>query len=177
MRRSLRRVVVPVLVLLLLAVVAWREGGRDSGRLIDAEGRRIFVADGDTFKIWGETIRLAGMDAVERGQFCIDGGGVAWSCGQSAREALEQVMAQGGLRCSTIERDRYGRSVARCTGAKGDIAAAMVARGWAVSDGPYDKEESAAREGHRGIWAGTFETPAVWRERTRVIPKQANLAQ
>ncbi|HEX7872700.1 MAG TPA: thermonuclease family protein [Sphingobium sp.] len=177
MRRSLRRIVVPVLILLLLAVLAWRGGGQGGGRLIDAEGRRIFVADGDTFKVWGETIRLAGMDAVERGQFCIDARGVSWSCGQSAREALEQVMAEGSLRCSTVEKDRYGRTVARCRGARGDIAAAMVAQGWAVSDGPYDTQETAAREAHRGIWAGTFEAPAVWRERNRVAPKQADLAQ
>ncbi|HEX7854262.1 MAG TPA: thermonuclease family protein [Sphingobium sp.] len=177
MPRLLRRAAVPVLLLLLLALYAWHGGGQDGGRLIDAEGRRVLVADGDTFRIWGDTIRLAGIDAVERTQFCMDERGNAWSCGQSAREALEQLVAKGGLRCIAIEQDRYGRTVARCTGKDGDIGAGMTSLGWAISTGTaYTRQEQAARDAKRGIWAGTFEVPSVWRERNRIEPKDARSA-
>lgn len=175
MGRLLRRVAIPVLILLLCVAYALSGRGHEDGRLIDAQGRRIFVADGDTLKIDAETIRLAGMDAVERAQFCTDAQGTAWSCGQAALTVLTEMVAKGGLRCVTIERDRYGRMVARCTVAgTGDLGAAMVAAGWAVADGGrYDALEKAARAAKRGIWAGGFEAPRFWRERHRVEPKRA----
>lgn len=134
----------------------------------------MFVADGDTLRIDERTIRLAGIDAVERRQFCTDAGGVAWSCGESALRALEDLVARGDLRCAALDRDRYGRTVARCSVAGvGDVAAALVAGGWAVSDrgGRYSAEEDEARAAKRGIWAGEAELPAIWRQRDGVGQK------
>lgn len=168
----MRRAAVPAGVLVLLLILAAALFGGRGERLADAEGRRVIVADGDTLKVWGETIRLAGVDAVEAAQFCLDDKGTGWSCGQSAKEALSAVVAKGGLRCVTLGRDRFGWTLARCSTKDGDVGAAMVAAGWAVSDGnAYAAQEQAAREGGRGIWAGTFEAPSVWRERNHVLPR------
>ncbi|MCE7797673.1 thermonuclease family protein [Sphingobium sufflavum] len=174
MRRLLGRGAVPVLVLLLALCWTMFGGRREEGRLIDAQGRRVFVADGDTLRIGTETVRLAGLDAVERAQFCVGAQGDGWSCGQSAREALAGLVAKGGLRCTTVERDRYGRTVARCAvDGAGDVGAALVMAGWAVADGArYAALQQQARDARRGIWGGTFEAPAVWRERNRVEPKR-----
>ncbi len=165
-----------VVLLILLLAAGWAMLGRrgEEGRLIDAAGRRVFVADGDTLRVGTETIRLAGLDAVERAQFCRDAQGINWSCGQTALSALEGVVAKGRLRCATIERDRYGRTVARCTVAQGeDVGAAMVAAGWAVADGSrYAASQKAAHDGRRGIWAGKFDVPRVWRDRHHVEPKR-----
>jgi endonuclease YncB( thermonuclease family) len=169
--RRLLGIAVPLLLISVVVVRMFSGGGE--GRLVDAEGRRLFVADGDTLRIGDETIRLADLDAVERGQFCLDAAGASWSCGESARAALTALVAPGGLSCTTIERDRYGRTVARCKGTDGgDVARAMVTAGWAMADDPrYAAEQKAARGAKRGIWAGTFEVPSVWRERNRVMPK------
>ena len=170
----IRRAGVPVLLLLALLAYALLSGRHEDERLIDASGRRIFVADGDTLKVGSQVIRLAGADAVERAQFCTDARGIGWSCGESALKALRVVVAKGDLRCAGLNRDAYGRIVARCTVAgEGDVSAAMVAGGWALSDrgGRYSSQEEAARAGKRGIWAGAFEAPAVWRIRHGVKPK------
>lgn len=180
MGRLLRRAGVPVLLLLLLLAYALLSGRHEDRRLIDASGRRVFVADGDTLKIGGQVIRLAGIDAVERAQFCTDARGVGWSCGESALKALEAVVAKGDLRCAGLNRDSYGRIVARCTVAgEGDVSAAMVAGGWAVSDrgGRYAMQEQAARTARRGIWVGAFDAPAVWRVRHGVRPKRVAEAE
>jgi endonuclease YncB( thermonuclease family) len=167
---------VPVVLILLLVglVYAWLSGRHGDGHLIDSSGRRVFVADGDTLRIGSETIRLAGIDAVERAQFCTDAHGIAWSCGESALKALEAVVAKGDLRCIGLSRDVYGRTVARCTVAgEGDVASAMVADGWAVTDrgGRYSTEEGMAKLTKRGIWVGAYERPELWRVRHGVKPK------
>lgn len=174
MRGLLRRGGVPLLILLVLLVWAGLGRREGEGRLVDAQGRRVFVADGDTLRIGEETIRLAGLDAVERAQFCFDAQGVSWSCGQTASAALSEIVAKGDLRCTTIERDHYGRTVARCTVAENvDVGAELVTAGLAVADGGhYAAQQAKALTGKRGIWAGRFEVPRLWRDRHHVEPKQ-----
>lgn len=166
------------LLFALLAILAlWNGRKEGSGRLIDAGNRRVILADGDSLKIGDETIRLAGIDAPERGQFCQDAHGGSWSCGVSAMAALEAIIARGALRCDGLEHDRYGRLVARCS-VKGqsDIGAEMVAQGWAINlsdhvTGHYAAQESAAHAAKKGIWAGSFEKPWQWREKHGVRTK------
>lgn len=165
-----------VLLLVLLGIGYALLSGRHERRLIDATGRRVVVADGDTLRIGTETVRLSGMDAVERAQFCTDAAGGAWSCGETAQRALEALVAKGGLRCLTRDRDAHGRAIARCSVAGvDDLGAAMVAAGWAVSDrgGRYFHEEEAAKAAKAGLWAGSFEVPAQWRARHGVAVRRA----
>jgi endonuclease YncB( thermonuclease family) len=67
--------------------------------------------------------------------------------------------------CVTQARDRYGRRLAYCRVRGMDINAQMVRDGHAVAYGEFTREEDEARLAYRGIWAGTFERPADWRQR------------
>ncbi|MFT3964348.1 MAG: thermonuclease family protein [Sphingobium sp.] len=171
MRRFLPWLAVAVLLVPILAAFAWREGGGSAARMVDDEGRRVLVVDGDTLKVGARTVRLAGIDALERAQFCMDAKGTSWSCGQAALASLHASVARGGFHCRAVEEDRYGRTISRCVSGGADVGAMLVADGLAVSTGDYDWQESVAREARRGAWAGTFETPAIWRERNHVMPR------
>jgi len=137
--------------------------------LTDADGARVFVVDGDSLRIGNRMIRLEGMDAVELHQLCRGNDGAQWSCGLEARGALSSMTARGGLVCESRAADQYGRALSFCsTKGSPDLAADLVAQGWAVSgdgrsDGPYGAEQDEARSGGRGIWRGSFERPADWR--------------
>ncbi|MBK9082646.1 MAG: thermonuclease family protein [Rhizobiales bacterium] len=120
------------------------------------------VIDGDSIRMFGEELRLKGVDAPEIDQIC-QREGRPWRCGQAARAALEREAQRGNLRCQASERDQYGRWLARCTIGGADLNAAQVRNGWAVAFGAYEREETEARDGRRGVWSSTFERPQSWR--------------
>ncbi|MBR0653156.1 thermonuclease family protein [Roseomonas terrae] len=130
---------------------------------------RATVVDGDTVSAGGDRLRLNGIDAPEMAQVC-ERGGSGYQCGEQARVALGRLLGSGALTCETIGTDRYDRRVVRCVNAEGqDIAAAMVAGGWAMAyrqfSMAYVPQEDEARARGRGIWAGRFEPPWEWRRR------------
>ncbi|GGH56554.1 thermonuclease family protein [Frigidibacter albus] len=132
------------------------------------------IIDGDTVEVEGVTVRLYGIDAPEMSQSCTREGR-AWACGAWARDVLAEL-ARGGLRCKGREQDRYGRLVATCTGAGGDVAAQMVAQGAAFAYRQYsldyvDAEKRAAVAGI-GLWEGEVERPDAFRAAGRA-PAQA----
>jgi endonuclease YncB( thermonuclease family) len=87
-----------------------------------AVGPASRAIDGDTFEAAsGEVVRLWGIDAPERGEAGAD----------AATAALAGLLARGAT-CQRRGTDRYGRTVARCTGPAGDIACALVAAGHAT---------------------------------------------
>jgi endonuclease YncB( thermonuclease family) len=91
----------------------------------------VSVTDGDGLRIGDERIRLWGIDAVELHREC-KRNGAAYACGIEARNALQSLLRIGELSCEKVDRDRYGRTVARCTVDGKDLGAAMVRSGWAV---------------------------------------------
>jgi len=169
MKRWLRRLGALMLFMVLLVVLAMMRPSTDADRLTDAGGARVYVQDGDSLRIANRALRLEGVDAVELHQLCRESAGAQWSCGVEAREALVALVARGGLDCEARASDRFGRALVRCsTAGSRDIAADLVAQGWAVSgdgrgNGRYRAEELAARQAKRGIWRGTFERPGAWR--------------
>ena len=122
------------------------------------------TVDGDTLQVGGHRIRLAGIDAPERLQTCTDAAGQPWPCGRAAGALLEDLRRHGPVRCTPLEQDRYGRVVATCEAAGVDLGGAIVAAGLAVPDGRYASAAREAQAARRGIWAGTFEQPAAWRQ-------------
>jgi len=124
------------------------------------------VVDGDTLELAGERVRIFGIDAPEKRQICADAAGADWDCGAFATAALARLVA-AGTRCEGLERDRYGRLVARCRAGAEDVGAALVAGGAAFAYGRYSADylphEAAARAAGRGIWAGPAERPEVVR--------------
>jgi endonuclease YncB( thermonuclease family) len=124
------------------------------------------VIDGDTLAIGTERIRLQGIDAPELAQTC---GG--WLCGRAAREELVRHIGLGQVTCITNGQDVYGRWLATCSTAAGDIGDWLVRQGLAVAFVRYSTRyvgaEALARAAHKGVWAGPFVLPWEWRARHR----------
>lgn len=143
----------------------------DPPRIISSSNANIIVADGDSFALGTQKIRLDGIDAPEYRQSCTDPSSVLWECGKAARASLEQMLRQPGLTCKTDATDQYGRLIAVCsTSSIADIGAAQVKAGMAITHEyfgvrTYPDEEDSAKELKRGIWAGSFVRPSEWREK------------
>ena len=124
------------------------------------------VVDGDTLVIGDVRVRLLGLDAPERGQTCARAG-APYDCGAASSRALEGLIGGRALACETFRRDRYGRALARCAAGSTDLNRALVEAGWAVINHRYPSRyrdaERAARAARRGLWAGVFQSPWVWR--------------
>lgn len=149
-----------------MIAAAWYYDPRDT---ILASGSQIHTADGDSFSIATNRLRLDGIDAPEYHQQCKDRAGADWACGKAARAALERRLLEPGLTCKAQTRDRYARALATCsTSQTPDIGAAQVRDGMAVSHEyygvrDYPDDEDAARAGNKGIWQGSFTQPDEWR--------------
>jgi endonuclease YncB( thermonuclease family) len=101
-----------------------------SGTVAQAEnagiivGRVDWVTDGDTLRLKGyeAAIRLWGIDTPERGEQGFE----------AAKQALIAMTRGQTVRCRPVERDRYGRMVARCTTDAGDTGRMLLDGGFAV---------------------------------------------
>ena len=130
---------------------------------------RASVIDGDTLEIHGTRIRLFAIDAVESSQSCTTFQGQRWPCGREAAFALADQIGSQPVRCVALNRDRYGRIVARCFIADQDLAAWSVANGWSLAWARYSPEYLSHQRNAKtlgiGIWSGTFEDPQTVRKR------------
>lgn len=125
------------------------------------------IADGDTLFVGGETIRLHGIDAPELDQI-VWWNGEQVACGMMSMAALEALTAGMDIRCEGIDRDRFGRLVAKCFLPNGtDVGERLVASGWALAYRNYSTDyvdaETEARKAERGMWRGIFDKPWEWR--------------
>lgn len=139
-------------------------------REVVARAADVRVVDGDTLKLGDATVRLAGLDAPERGQVCQRADGTRFDCGEAAARHLATLVHRRGVACGVTGRDRYGRAVGLCHADGLDLAEAMVASGWALAlaegrRGPsrYGVAEAQARSARNGLWEGRFDTPESWR--------------
>ena len=140
-RRTRRLIAVAAaLLLVVFGAVQWPQ-----------EDETWRVIDGDTLDLGDERIRLFAIDAPERGQSC---GPLA--CGKAATETLTEILSAGPVRCTRVDTDRYGRTVARCRAGSVDVNREMVRRGmaWAYRayGDDYVRDEKAAKKARRGIW-------------------------
>ncbi|PLR21906.1 nuclease [Caulobacter zeae] len=112
------------------------------------------VHDGDTLRCGAERIRLFGVDAPEVRR----GSTPAEPFAYEARDELLRL-TRGRVGCRPVDRDRYGRTVAKCwSSASPDINAALIRSGYATeyrrySKGLYAKPEAEAKAAQRGVWA------------------------
>lgn len=123
----------------------------------------VRVVDGDTFENETERVRLFGIDAPESNQ----------TGGAQAAEALRRLIGKIDPKCVEVDRDRYGRMVARCSVGGVDLSLSMVRAGYAVAWCYYLRKkrpnllprfqaaEAEARQMKRGIW---MQPVRPWRE-------------
>ncbi len=139
-----------------------------TARAMDPLSGRPSVIDGDTLDIHGTRVRLFGIDAPESAQTCLNAQGSAYRCGQMAALALSDFIASRPVTCQPQSVDRYGRQIAACQVAGQDLGAWMVQSGYAIAYRQYSttyvKHEDYARANRLGVWAGSFQDPALYRK-------------
>jgi len=133
-----------------------------------APAARFSAVDGDSLRSNGQDFRIVGIDAPELSQRCARNG-QEWACGRAAHERLKELVARGDVRCEAQGRDRYGRTLARCSAGGADIGETLVREGLALDfmQGGYAGTERDARAAKRGIWAGEFDLPQDHRRRSQ----------
>lgn len=128
---------------------------------------RAQVVDGETLIIQGQAFCLAGIDAPEPGQTCINRSGKRFDCGQVAGTALMDLTAGVDVRCRPTGAKRQQCAMALCTAGDYDLSEGMVYTGWALPDpatgGQYLRYQALAEKRGHGMWRGSFESPWEWR--------------
>lgn len=140
---------------------------------------RIAVIDGDTFDVGDVRVRLHGIDAPEKDQFCTTMAGQSWHCGAWVNTQVRQRVQGRIATCQEITEDRYNRIVATCTVAGQDIGQALVSDGLAFAYRKYSTayvlDEKGAAINDRGLHASRVQNPSEFRKskvRGRVPPDQ-----
>jgi endonuclease YncB( thermonuclease family) len=129
---------------------------------------QVSVIDGDTLEIHGTRIRLWGIDAPESSQLCRGEDSLQYRCGAKAANDLDAFIAKRPVNCLPISLDRYGRTVATCSVGGADLGDWLVRDGLALdwprySKGKYNSAEREAEHAERGIWAGSYVEPWLYR--------------
>ena len=163
------------LMLLIAVAAAWQylQPPPPEGAVAGGDGQEmsgpVRVGDGDSIDIGSTRIRFHGIDAVELAQHCKDTAGQDFACGEEAKRTLEGLIGSKTVRCDERHGvDQYGRIAAVCTADGLDLNAAMVDAGFAVAyrqhSLAYVPNEDRAKAAKRGLWAGSFEMPWVYRQ-------------
>jgi endonuclease YncB( thermonuclease family) len=123
--------------------------------------------DADTLTVDGTVYRLAGIDAPELDQYCIDDAGV-YPCGLFAAEALQELIASRPIRCRDLgpHPEFPWHRVGHCTAGGVDLQQWLVKEGWALSVDPFGRyadDERDARDRPLSIWRGCFVAPYDFR--------------
>lgn len=148
--------------------------------LLDTETQRLVVfgkvekiMDGDTLA-FNRTlkVRLVGLDAPEKKQFCKDNKGEEFNCGTTSTDFLKKLIGKGNVSCENYGAGGFGRELYVCYNSRGvNINEAIVKNGYAPisSHKPilYTEQEQQAKDEKLGLWAGEFEHPEDWRANKR----------
>lgn len=131
------------------------------------------IKDGDTIQIGDVSYRLAGTDAPELDQPCVDGHADNWACGTDARDRLAKMINKRDVRCEDLGEDKTYRNrrsgLCSIAGEPVSLNQAVVRAGYAVavaSDSAkanFAADEAAAKDKKQGLWQGCFTTPADFR--------------
>lgn len=155
--RSIQKLKIPALTLAGAAVLGtivdiapWRAATAKTAVYAERiEGCRAI--DGDTLDCRGERIRLLAIDAPElpghcrSGRRCVAGDPAAST--SSLSEALD-----GQLTIDRVGEDRYGRTLARVAGRKGDLSCWQIKSEHAVYKAEWDNGLRVARSCPSEVW-------------------------
>jgi endonuclease YncB( thermonuclease family) len=89
------------------------------------------VVDGDTIKGCGERVRLARFDAPALRGHCNPGRQCTPGDGWASKANRARLIGRKGFTLRPLDRDRYGRMVARVSDYGQDLSHAQVAGGFA----------------------------------------------
>ena len=157
-----------LLILTLLAGIPGHANPTLTASKISPIVGQATVIDGDTIVIHGKHIRLAGIDAPESSQRCVDVNGTRYACGQDSAYVLADIIGRHTVTCQPEAKDKYGRFIATCFVAGVDINAEQVRQGQAIAYTHFSKkyvvEQYGARKEGKGIWGGSFEEPWKYRQ-------------
>jgi endonuclease YncB( thermonuclease family) len=150
------------------AALAFLILGSIQAALADDLTGQASVIDGDTLEIHGTRIRLWGVDAPESSQLCRGEDSLQYQCGAKAANALDAFLARRPVSCSPITQDQYRRTVASCSVEGVDLGEWLVRNGLALdwpqySKGKYDAAQRDAEHAGRGMWAGSYVEPWLYR--------------
>ena len=139
------------------------------------------VIDADTIRIKGVTVRLAGIDALDREQWCRDRAGDPWPCGAVAADWLLGHLEGWQVWCFFSCRDKRGYALAVCERLGDKVKAEdgsprrvtinhwLVRKGWALPYGGYWRDYIGALDeavgNQRGIHSSQFTKPWEWRQK------------
>lgn len=134
------------------------------------------VKDGDTIQIGNVAYKLAGVDAPEMDQPCIDEHADNWACGAEARDGLAKLINKREVRCEDLGEDKIyqNRRAAICTvtGETVSLNQAVIQSGYGIGiEAPakagakanFQAIETVARDKRQGLWRGCFVMPADFR--------------
>ncbi|MFF8803349.1 MULTISPECIES: thermonuclease family protein [unclassified Methylobacterium] len=177
-RRLLGALLVPTLALVGAGMVAGspaRAAEPVSHSVSQGVGGPAHVIDGATLEIGGRRLRLHGIDAPEIDQTCYDGHERGYACGRVAAAALAARIGAAPLACEP-RGGADGTATVLCRLGEEDLAAWMVANGYAVADrsvsADYTDQDRRAWGRRLGLWSGVFELPS---ERRRLRGANAGL--
>ena len=108
------------------------------------------VTDGDTIRCGDERIRLLGIDTPELPGHCRKGRDCVVGDPYAATTSLDAALT-GKLTIDRVGEDRYGRTLARVAGAKGDLSCWQLARGHATYKPRWDDGMRVARTCPRSL--------------------------
>jgi endonuclease YncB( thermonuclease family) len=102
----------------------------------------------------GVAVDIAGVRPTEADRICKDGDGAEWPCGMRARAAFRSFVRGRALLCDLPEEITQKHYSVPCSLGKQDVAAWLVAQGWAEADqgGPYAAVGEAARAAGKGVY-------------------------
>ena len=138
------------------------------------------IIDADTIKIGNDKIRLFGIDAPEKKQFCkkpyinlfIFSFEEKYPCGEVSINSLKEFVKEAIVSCKVEEeKDFFKRYLGTCFKNGENINSWLVKNGYAVAFTRYSKiyldEELYAKNNKIGLWQGTFEKPWEWRKKNK----------
>jgi len=130
------------------------------------------VIDATHLEVAGRRFKLYGIDGPDIDETCSDAEGKDYPCGVDARAALADLVMGGSVSCLPRGPNENAEQLAVCSIGTTDLAAAMIAAGWAIADRTrtlyYEKAEEEARLTKHGLWQGPFVPPGDWRLGERV---------
>lgn len=144
--------------------------------------------DGETLLVNGVEINLFGIDAMERDQICQNAEGVDYPCGRAAVMALQKLIQNNQVVCLPFFAVSPTRVIGACEMVvdkvslptspsdfleeeyrPNSLSRLMVEQGYALTIGYgrelFNDEQRQAQVLRSGVWAGSFEPPALYRSK------------